>query len=46
MTGVLGTFHWMAPEIFESKPYSTKADIYSFGVYNKYFFSFFVNIYN
>lgn len=24
--------HWMAPEIFESKPYSTKADVYSFGV--------------
>jgi len=22
----------MAPEIFESKPYSNKADIYSFGV--------------
>ena len=22
----------MAPEIFESKPYSTKADIYSFGI--------------
>lgn len=22
----------MAPEIFDSKPYSTKADIYSFGV--------------
>lgn len=41
MTGILGTFvyflilyikHWMAPEIFESKPYSNKADIYSFGV--------------
>lgn len=24
----------MAPEIFESKPYSTKADIYSFGVFD------------
>ncbi len=24
----------MAPEIFDSKPYSTKADIYSFGVNN------------
>jgi len=22
----------MAPEIFESKPYSTKADVYSYGV--------------
>lgn len=22
----------MAPEIFESKPYSNKADVYSFGV--------------
>lgn len=32
MTGVLGTFHWMAPEILESKPYSIKADVYSFGV--------------
>ncbi|KRX03812.1 Protein kinase-like domain [Pseudocohnilembus persalinus] len=32
MTGVLGTFHWMAPEIFDSKPYSIKADVYSFGI--------------
>lgn len=32
MTGVLGTFHWMAPEIFESLPYSIKADVYSFGI--------------
>lgn len=22
----------MAPEIFESKPYSTKADVYSYGI--------------
>jgi serine/threonine protein kinase len=32
MTSVLGTFHWMAPEIFENKPYSIKADVYSYGV--------------
>eukprot|EP01015_Nassula_variabilis_P013637 TRINITY_DN2122_c0_g1_i5.p1 TRINITY_DN2122_c0_g1~~TRINITY_DN2122_c0_g1_i5.p1 ORF type:complete len:232 (+),score=5.90 TRINITY_DN2122_c0_g1_i5:88-783(+) len=32
MTGLMGTYHWMAPEIFESKPYSSKADVYSFGI--------------
>ena len=32
MTGVLGTFHWMAPEILESKPYSIKADVFSFAI--------------
>lgn len=32
MTGFLGTFHWMAPEIFDNKPYSLKADVFSFGI--------------
>ena len=27
-----GTFHWMAPEVLESKPYTLKADVYSFGI--------------
>ncbi|EGR28558.1 protein kinase domain protein [Ichthyophthirius multifiliis] len=32
MTSVLGTFHWMAPEVFEKKQYTTKADVYSYGI--------------
>ena len=32
MTGQAGTFHWMAPETLENKPYAHKADIYSYGV--------------
>ena len=28
----MGTYHWMAPEIFENKNYTIKADVYSFGV--------------
>ena len=32
MTGLMGTYHWMAPEIFENKSYTTKADVYSFGI--------------
>ena len=32
MTGQAGTFHWMAPETLESKPYTHKADVYSYGV--------------
>lgn len=31
-SGVQGTYHWMAPEVFESKPYSLQADIYSYGI--------------
>ncbi len=33
MTGLAGTFHWMAPEVLQSDTnYSHKADIYSFGI--------------
>jgi len=32
MTGQAGTFHWMAPETLENKPYTHKADVYSFAV--------------
>lgn len=32
MTGMAGTFHWMAPEILENQPYTLKADVYSFGI--------------
>ncbi|CAD8189712.1 unnamed protein product [Paramecium octaurelia] len=32
MTGVLGTFHWMAPEVFQNVPYTIKADVYSFAI--------------
>ena len=32
MTGMAGTFHWMAPEILENQPYTFKADVYSFGI--------------
>ena len=32
MTAYMGTFHWMAPEIFENKDYTIKADVFSFAV--------------
>eukprot|EP01017_Pseudomicrothorax_dubius_P036928 TRINITY_DN5350_c0_g1_i2.p1 TRINITY_DN5350_c0_g1~~TRINITY_DN5350_c0_g1_i2.p1 ORF type:complete len:129 (-),score=25.11 TRINITY_DN5350_c0_g1_i2:31-417(-) len=32
MTGLMGTYHWMAPEIFDDKGYSIKADVYSFAI--------------
>ena len=32
MTGMAGTFHWMAPEVLMSSQYTHKADIYSFGI--------------
>jgi len=32
MTGLMGTYHWMAPEIFDNKNYTIKADVFSFGV--------------
>lgn len=32
MTGQMGTCHWMAPEVLANKPYSLKADVYSFGI--------------
>mmetsp|Transcript_16176 Transcript_16176/g.37145 ORF Transcript_16176/g.37145 Transcript_16176/m.37145 type:complete len:369 (+) Transcript_16176:59-1165(+) len=30
MSGMTGTTRYMAPEVFERKPYNTKADVYSF----------------
>jgi len=32
MTGNVGTGPWMAPEVFNNKYYTEKADVYSFGV--------------
>ncbi len=32
MTGKIGTYQWMAPEVIASSHYTEKADVYSFGV--------------
>lgn len=32
MTSQIGTPHWTAPEVVETKYYSTSADVYSFGI--------------
>jgi serine/threonine protein kinase len=32
MTGCLGTYHYMAPEVIESSRYDFKADVFSFGM--------------
>jgi serine/threonine protein kinase len=32
VTKRMGTFHWMAPEIFSDKPYNTKTDMYAFAI--------------
>eukprot|EP00184_Porphyridium_aerugineum_P008638 CAMPEP_0184692766 /NCGR_PEP_ID=MMETSP0313-20130426/1098_1 /TAXON_ID=2792 /ORGANISM="Porphyridium aerugineum, Strain SAG 1380-2" /LENGTH=1297 /DNA_ID=CAMNT_0027150615 /DNA_START=49 /DNA_END=3942 /DNA_ORIENTATION=- len=32
MTGQCGTFQYMAPEVLSSKPYSEKADVFSYGI--------------
>jgi len=32
MTGKIGTYQWMAPEVIASAHYTEKADVYSFGV--------------
>ncbi|KAM0041503.1 putative dual-specificity kinase TKL-Pl-4 family [Helianthus debilis subsp. tardiflorus] len=32
MTAETGTYRWMAPEVIEHKPYSHKADVFSFGI--------------
>ncbi|KAH0788608.1 TKL family protein kinase [Histomonas meleagridis] len=34
MTGLIGTAHWMAPEVLMSKPsYDEKVDVYSYGIF-------------
>jgi len=32
MTQNAGTFHWMAPEVMDAKPYTHKADVFSYGI--------------
>jgi serine/threonine protein kinase len=32
MTSTIGTTSWIAAELFLKRPYSEKADVYSFGV--------------
>lgn len=32
LTAETGTYRWMAPEVIRHEPYSTKADVYSFGI--------------
>jgi serine/threonine protein kinase len=32
LTKRMGTFHWMAPEVFSNKPYTTKSDMYGFAI--------------
>lgn len=29
---MIGTPHWMAPEIMRGEPYTEKSDVYSFGM--------------
>ncbi|CAH0474003.1 unnamed protein product [Peronospora belbahrii] len=32
LTAETGTYRWMAPEVIRHEPYSSKADVYSFGI--------------
>eukprot|EP00742_Colponemidia_sp_Colp-10_P007229 GILJ01007769.1.p1 GENE.GILJ01007769.1~~GILJ01007769.1.p1 ORF type:complete len:1687 (-),score=295.75 GILJ01007769.1:212-5272(-) len=32
MTGQCGTYHWMAPEVIAMRPYSEKADVFSYAI--------------
>jgi serine/threonine protein kinase len=32
MTANTGTYHWMAPEVLDAKPYTHKADVFSYGI--------------
>eukprot|EP00922_Rhytidocystis_sp_ex-Travisia-forbesii_P022643 GHVS01033141.1.p1 GENE.GHVS01033141.1~~GHVS01033141.1.p1 ORF type:complete len:769 (-),score=275.73 GHVS01033141.1:115-2421(-) len=31
-TSAVGTYHWMAPEVFEGRPYNEKVDVYSYAI--------------
>lgn len=32
MTSKIGTYQWMAPEVISGQIYTTKADVFSFGI--------------
>lgn len=32
MTNKIGTYQWMAPEVIGSKPYTEKADVFSYSI--------------
>lgn len=32
MTGKIGTYQWMAPEVIKSQKYTEMADVFSFGI--------------
>lgn len=32
MTGKIGTYQWMAPEVIKGDKYTEKADVFSFGI--------------
>ena len=32
MTGKIGTYQWMAPEVISGHNYTEKADVFSFGI--------------
>jgi serine/threonine protein kinase len=32
MTGKIGTYQWMAPEVISGQKYTEKADVFSFGI--------------
>eukprot|EP01018_Ginkgo_biloba_P037887 Gb_36967 [translate_table: standard] len=32
MTGEIGSYHYMAPEVFEHRRYDTKVDVFSFAI--------------
>ena len=32
MTNKIGTYQWMAPEVIDNKPYTEKADVFSYSI--------------
>lgn len=32
MTNKIGTYQWMAPEVIGNKPYTEKADVFSYSI--------------